>query len=30
MIERNLEVGTTGIVLVQNWAEALKRLVPTN
>jgi hypothetical protein len=30
MIERNLEVGATGIVLIQNWAEALKRLAPTN
>jgi hypothetical protein len=30
MIERNLEVGATGIVLIQNWTEALKRLVPVN
>ena len=29
MIERNLEVGATGIVLIQNWFEELNRLVPT-
>jgi hypothetical protein len=30
MIERNLEVGATGIVMIQNWAEGLKRLVSKN
>jgi hypothetical protein len=30
MIERNLEVGATSMVLIQNWAEELKRLVPAN